>query len=152
MNRRGKPCKPDLQRLMYTLQVTEHYENPRNVGTIVDADGTASVGSPVDGEMIKLTLKITDDVIVAAKFRAFVGCPTAIASASILTELITGTHIPDALEITAVQLSDALGGLPLDKQRYANTAEKTLKMVSHGKLICWIGLLPIANFLSKKEG
>ncbi len=138
MNRRGKPCKPDLQRLMYTLQVTEHYENPRNVGTIVDADGTASVGSPVDGEMIKLTLKITDDVIVAAKFRAF-GCPTAIASASILTELITGTHIPDALEITAVQLSDALGGLPLDKQRYANTAEKTLKMA-------------IANFLSKKEG
>lgn len=122
---------------MYTPQVTEHYENPRNIGTIVEADGTASVGSPADGEMMKLTLKITDDVIVTAKFRAF-GCPNAIASASILTELITGAHIPEALEITAAQLSEALGGLPLDKQRYANTAEKVLK-------------LAIADFLSKKE-
>lgn len=122
---------------MYTPQVTEHYENPRNIGTIVNADGTASVGSPADGEMIKLTLTVTDDVIVTAKFRAF-GCPTAIASASMLTELITGARIPAALEMTAVQLSDALGGLPLDKQRYANTAEKVLKMA-------------IADFLSKKE-
>ena len=122
---------------MYTPQVTEHYENPRNIGTITDADGIASVGSPTDGEMIKLTLKISNDVIVAAKFRAF-GCPTAIASASVLTELITGTQVPRALEITAGQLSDALGGLPLDKQRYANTAEKVLKMA-------------IADFLSKKE-
>ena len=122
---------------MYTPQVTEHYESPRNIGTITDADGTGSVGSPADGEMIKLTLMITDNVIVAAKFRAF-GCPTAIASASILTELVTGTHIPEALEITAVQLSEALGGLPLDKQRYANAAEEVLKMA-------------IADFLSKKE-
>lgn len=122
---------------MDTPQVTEHYENPRNIGTITDADGTGSVGSPADGEMIKLTLKISNDVIVAAKFRAF-GCPTAIASASILTELITGTQVPQALKITAVQLSDALGGLPLDKQRYANTAEEVLKMA-------------IADFLSKKE-
>ena len=121
---------------MYTPQVTEHYENPRNIGTIADADGTASVGSPADGEMIKLTLKIKNDVIVTAKFRAF-GCPTAIASASILTELITGVHIPDALEITTAQISDALGGLPLDKQRYANAAEKVLKMA-------------IADFLPKK--
>lgn len=122
---------------MYTPQVTEHYENPRNIGTVVGADGTASIGSPADGEMMKLTLRIKDDVIVTAKFRAF-GCPTAIASASILTELIMGVHILDALEITAGQLSDALGGLPLDKQRYANTAEKVLKMA-------------IADYLSKKE-
>ena len=133
----GKPCKPDLQRLMYTPQVTEHYENPRNVGTIADADGSATVGSPASGEMLKLTLKIADDTIVAAKFRAF-GCPTAIASASVLTELVTGTYIPEAQEITAVQLSEALGGLPQDKQRYANAAEKVLKTA-------------IADFLSKKE-
>ncbi len=122
---------------MYTPQVTEHYESPRNIGTITDADGTGSIGSPADGEMIKLTLMITDNVIVAAKFRAF-GCPTAIASASILTELVTGTQVPRALEITAVQLSEALGGLPLDKQRYAKVAEEVLKMA-------------IADFLSKKE-
>ena len=122
---------------MYTLQVTEHYENPRNVGTIADADGSATVGSPASGEMLKLTLKIAEATIVAAKFRAF-GCPTAIASASALTELVTGTCIPEAQEITAFQLSEVLGGLPQDKQRYADAAEKVLKTA-------------IADFLSKKE-
>ena len=115
-----------MQRLMYTPQVTDHYENPRNVGTLVDANGTATVGSPANGEMVKLTLKIVDNVIVAAKFRAF-GCPTAIASASVLTELVTGTRTSEAKEITAVQLSEALGGLPEDKFRYADAAENVLK-------------------------
>lgn len=122
---------------MYTPQVTDHYENPRNVGTISDADGGATVGSPANGEMVKLTLKIVDNVIVAAKFRAF-GCPTAIASASVLTELATGTQVSAAQEITAVQLSDALGGLPQDKLRYADAAENVLKDA-------------IADFLSKQE-
>ena len=122
---------------MYTSQVTDHYENPRNVGTIVDANGTGTVGSPASGEMLKLTLKIIDNVIIAAKFRAF-GCPTAIASASVLTELVTGTYIREAQEITADQLSEALGRLPEDKQRYADAAEKILKTA-------------LADFLSKKE-
>ena len=126
-----------LQRRMYTPQVTDHYENPRNIGTIADADGTATVGSPGSGEMVKLTLKIVDNVIVAAKFRAF-GCPTAIASASVLTELVTGAHIAAAEKINAVQLSEALGGLPADKFRYANAAENVLKNA-------------IADFLSKQE-
>ncbi len=111
---------------MYTKQVTEHYENPRNVGTLTDADGTATVGNPASGEMLRLTLKVTDDKIVAAKFRAF-GCPTAIASGSILTELIIGLGISDALKITADGISDALGGLPLDKYRYAIYVEELLK-------------------------
>ena len=122
---------------MYTPQVTDHYENPRNVGTIVDANGTATIGSPASGEMVKLTLKIIDNIIIAAKFRAF-GCPTAIASASVLTELVTGAYIPEAQEITADQLSEALGGLPEDKQRYASAAEKVLKTA-------------LADFLSKRE-
>ena len=122
---------------MYTPQVTNHYENPRNVGTISDADGGATIGSPASGEMVKLTLKIVDDVIVAAKFRAF-GCPTAIASASVLTELAIGTPISAAAEITAVQLSNALGGLPEDKLRYADAAENVLKNA-------------IADFLFKQE-
>ena len=120
---------------MYTPQVTDHYENPRNIGTIADADGTATVGSPASGEMVKLTLKIVDNMIITAKFRAF-GCPTAIASASVLTELVTGTQIREAQAITAVQLSDALGGLPEDKQRYTSAAENVLKNA-------------IADFLSK---
>ena len=123
---------------MYTPQVIEHYETPRNVGTIADADGTATVGSTTNGEMIKLTLKVLENVIVEAKFRAF-GCPTAIASASVLTEMVTGSNIPEALQITASHLSNALGGLPLDKQRYADAAEKVLKTA-------------IADFLSKTEG
>ncbi|MCY4553682.1 MAG: iron-sulfur cluster assembly scaffold protein [Candidatus Poribacteria bacterium] len=120
---------------MYTSQVTDHYENPRNVGTIADASGAATVGSPASGEMVKLTLKIIDNVIVTAKFRAF-GCPTAIASASVLTELVTGRQIPEAQEINAVRLSEALGGLPKDKLRYAHAAENVLKNA-------------IADFLSK---
>ena len=122
---------------MYTPQVIEHYENPRNVGSISDADGTATVGSAAKGEMIKLTLKVLENVIVGAKFRAF-GCPTAIASASVLTEMVTGRNIPEALQVTATHLSDALGGLPLDKQRYAEAAEEVLKTA-------------IADFLSKTE-
>ncbi len=111
---------------MYTQQVTEHYENPRNVGTIADADGTATIGSAASGEMLKLTLSIVDDIIVAAKFRAF-GCPTAIASGSVLTELSTGSRISDARKITAARISEALGGLPAEKQRYATYAEEVLK-------------------------
>ena len=122
---------------MYTPQVIEHYENPRNVGSITDADGTATVGAAVQGEMVKLTINVANNVIVGAKFRAF-GCPTAIASASVLTEMVTGRNIPEALQVTATHLSDALGGLPLDKQRYAEAAEEVLKTA-------------IADFLSKTE-
>lgn len=111
---------------MFTRQVTAHYQNPRNIGTIADADGTATVGSAAKGEMLKLTLSLADESIVAAKFRAF-GCPTAIASGSILTELITGLPISDAQKITAADISEALGGLPSDKHRYAVYAEEVLK-------------------------
>jgi len=111
---------------MYTQQVTEHYENPRNVGTIADADGAATIGSAASGEMLKLTLSIVDDIIVAAQFRAF-GCPTAIASGSVLTELIIGSRISDARKITAEHISEALGRLPAEKQRYATYAEEALK-------------------------
>ena len=132
----GYACRCDMKGyLMYTPQVIEHYENPRNIGTIADANGIATVGSAANGEMLKLTLKVTHDVIVGAKFRAF-GCPIAIASASILTEMVTGTKVPEALQITAAQISEALGGLPQDKQRHAAAAEKVLKTA-------------IANFLSK---
>ena len=96
---------------MLTQQVTDHFENPRNIGTIPEADGTAIIGSASSGEMLKLSLKIIDGTVVSAKFKAF-GCPTAIASGSILTELVTGTQISDALEITASRISTALGGLP----------------------------------------
>ncbi len=118
---------------MHTRQVTEHFENPRNIGTIADPDGTATIGSAASGEMLKLTLKITDDIVVAAKFRAF-GCPTAIACGSVLTELVTGSRVSDALNITASHISNALGELPTDKQRYAIYTEEALKTAIENSL------------------
>ena len=111
---------------MYTQEVTEHFHNPSNVGTIPDADGTATIGSTSSGEMIKLTLRIVDDRVIAAKFRAF-GCPTAIACGSVLTELVTGRHISEAKAISAEHISKVLGGIPEDKLRFTIYAEKVLK-------------------------
>lgn len=111
---------------MHSQQVTEHFENPRNIGTIADADGSATIGSAASGEMLKLTIKISNDTVVDAKFRAF-GCPTAIASGSVLTELITGKRLVDVFDITSADISDALGGLPTEKQRYAEYAEQSLR-------------------------
>ena len=115
---------------MHTPQVIEHYENPRNVGTITDADGMGVVGTPASGEMMKLTIKVSQERIVDAKFRAF-GCPTAIAASSLITELIKERTIQEALNITNRQVDKALGGLPLDKVRYAELAEKVLKAAIH---------------------
>ncbi len=115
----------------------DHYENPRNVGTLGEADAVAQVGTPAEGEMLQVALKVAGDVIVAAKFRAF-GCPTAIASGSVLTEMLIGSRLSETSAITAAEVSDALGGLPEEKQRYANAAVNVLKMA-------------VADLLSKKE-
>ena len=115
---------------MHTPQVIEHYENPRNVGTIRDADGVGIVGTPASGEMMKLTIKVSQERVVDAKFKTF-GCPTAIAASSLITELIRERTIQEALNITNRQVDEALGGLSSDKIRYAVLAEKVLKAAIH---------------------
>lgn len=115
---------------MHTEQVIKYYENPRNVGTIVDADGVGVVGTPASGEMMKLTIKVSQERVVDAKFKAF-GCPTAIAASSLITELIKERTIQEVLNITDQQVDEALGGLPPDKVRYAELAEKVLKAAIH---------------------
>ena len=115
---------------MHTAQVIEYYENPRNVGTIADADGVGVVGTPASGEMMKLTIKVSQERVVDAKFKAF-GCPTAIAASSLITELIKERTIQEVLNITDRQVDEALGGLPPDKARYAELAEKVLKAAIH---------------------
>ncbi|MCZ6679571.1 MAG: iron-sulfur cluster assembly scaffold protein [Candidatus Poribacteria bacterium] len=115
---------------MHSPQVIDHYENPRNVGTIKDADGVGVIGTPANGDMMKLTIKVSADRIVDAKFRTF-GCTTAIAASSVITELIKGKPLKDALKITDRQVDEALGGLPPDKLRYAVLAEKVLKSTIH---------------------
>jgi nitrogen fixation NifU-like protein len=115
---------------MYTQQVIDHYENPRNVGTIKDADGVGIVGTPASGHMMKLTIKVSETRIIDAKFKTF-GCAVAIAASSVITELIKGLPIEDTLKITHRQVEEALGGLPQDKLRHAILAEKVLKAAIH---------------------
>ena len=119
---------------MHTPQVIEHYKNPQNVGTIADADGVGIVGTPASGEMMKLTIKVSQERVVDAKFKAF-GCPTAIAASSLITELIKELTIQEALDITNRQVNEALGGLPPDKIRYAVLAEKVLKAAIHNYIL-----------------
>lgn len=115
---------------MYTQQVIDHYENPRNLGTIKDADGMGIVGTPANGDMMKLTIKVSQNRIVDAKFRTF-GCVAAIAANSVLTEIIKGLSIEEAWKITDSQVEAALGKLPPDKIRYIALTEEVLKAAIH---------------------
>ena len=110
----------------YGEKVMEHFMNPRNVGEIEDADGLGSVGNPACGDIMQMTIKVENDVIVDAKFKTF-GCGAAIATSSMATELIIGKSIDDALKITNAQVTKALGGLPKVKRHCSVLAEQALQ-------------------------
>ena len=98
----------------YTEKVMEHYRNPRNVGRIDDADAIGEAGSLACGDALKIYLKIKDGVVIDAKFQTF-GCGSAVASSSILTEMVIGKPIEEVKKITNKQIADELGGLPPEK-------------------------------------
>jgi len=110
---------------MYSEKVMDHFMNPRNVGEIIDADGVGSFGNPVDGDQIKIYIKVEDGRLVDVKFKAF-GCPAAIASGSILTEMAKGKTIDEALKITRRDVAESLGGLPPNKMECSNLSADAL--------------------------
>ncbi|MFC2010838.1 Fe-S cluster assembly scaffold protein NifU [Chloroflexota bacterium] len=111
---------------LYGEKVMEHFKNPRNVGEIENPDGVGHVGNAVCGDIMELYIKINDSTIVDAKFKTF-GCGAAIATSSMVTEMVIGKSINEALEISNRAVVEALGGLPPVKMHCSVLAEEALK-------------------------
>ncbi len=111
---------------LYSEKVMDHFRNPRNVGIIEDADGIGEVGNPVCGDIMKIYLKIENEIITDVKFETF-GCGSAIASSSMATEMIKGKPVSEALEVTNRAVAEALDGLPPHKMHCSVLAEEAIK-------------------------
>lgn len=112
---------------LYSDTVMDHFRNPRNVGVIENADGVGEVGNAKCGDIMKIYLKIENDIITDAKFETF-GCGSAIASSSMATELIKNHPVADALSLTNKAVVEALDGLPSHKIHCSVLAEEAIKM------------------------
>lgn len=111
---------------MYSQKVMDHFMNPRNVGEIPDADGVGMEGNPVCGDSMQIFIKVENDHIVDAKFRTF-GCGSAIAVSSMITELVKGKTLDEALSISKETVAEELGGLPPQKMHCSNLGADALK-------------------------
>ena len=112
--------------MLYSETVMDHFRNPRNVGVIEDADGIGEVGNAKCGDIMKIYLKIENDIIQDVKFETF-GCGSAIASSSMATELITGKPVADAMKLTNKAVAEALDGLPAHKMHCSVLAEEAIQ-------------------------
>lgn len=110
---------------MYTEKVMDHFLNPRNVGEISDANGTGEVGNAACGDIMRITLLVENDIIKDVKFRTF-GCGAAIATSSMVTELVKGKKLDEAMKISNKAVAEALGGLPPVKMHCSNLAADAL--------------------------
>jgi len=110
----------------YSDKVMDHFRNPRNVGVIDDADGVGKEGNPMCGDIMELFIKVKGEKIVDAKFRTF-GCGAAIATSSMITEMIKGKTIDEALTISNKAVAEALGGLPAKKMHCSVLAADALR-------------------------
>lgn len=112
--------------MAYSKEVMDHFANPRNVGKMEDADGIGEVGNAKCGDIMKMYLKIENDVIEDVKFNTF-GCGAAIATSSMATEMIKGKTVDEALQLTNKAVMEALGGLPPVKVHCSVLAEEAVK-------------------------
>ena len=110
---------------MYSEKVMDHFSNPRNVGTIEDADGIGEVGNPVCGDMMKLFIKIRDDKVDDIKYQTF-GCVAAIAVSSKVSEMIKGKSLEEAKALSKKAVAEALDGLPKEKMHCSNLGAEAL--------------------------
>lgn len=113
-------------RSQYSEKVMEHFRNPRNVGEMENPDGIGHVGNPVCGDIMELYIKVDNGIITNAKFKTF-GCGAAIATSSMVTELVKGKSVDEALDISNKAVAKALGGLPPIKMHCSVLAEEALK-------------------------
>jgi len=123
---------------MYSEKVMDHFKNPRNVGSLENPDGVGQVGNPVCGDIMRLEIKVENGRIADAKFKTF-GCGAAIATSSMVTELVKGKTLEEALEISNKAVAEALDGLPPVKMHCSNLAADALHnaikdyIAKHGK-------------------
>ena len=111
---------------MYSEKVMDHFTNPRNVGEIQDASGVGEVGNPTCGDIMKIYLNVEDNVIKDVKFKTF-GCGAAIATSSMVTEMVKGKTLDEAAKITNKAVAEALDGLPPKKMHCSNLAADALQ-------------------------
>ena len=112
--------------MLYSDKVMDHFLNPRNLGTIDDADGVGEVGNAKCGDIMKIYLKIDNDIITDVKFNTF-GCGSAIATSSMATEMIKGKTIEEALQLSNKAVAEALDGLPAHKMHCSVLAEEAVR-------------------------
>lgn len=112
--------------MIYTEKVMDHFEHPRNVGEIPDANGVGEVGNAKCGDIMKMYLKIENNIITDVKFKTY-GCGSAIATSSIATEMIKGHSVDEALDLSNKAVVEALGGLPAHKIHCSVLAEQAVK-------------------------
>jgi nitrogen fixation NifU-like protein len=110
---------------MYSEAVMDHFMNPRNVGQLADADGVGTEGNPVCGDIMKIYIRVKDDRIDDIRFQTF-GCGAAIATSSMVTEMVKGMTLDEAMDVSNKSVAEALGGLPGNKMHCSNLAADAL--------------------------
>ena len=112
--------------MLYSEKVMDHFQNPRNLGKMENADGIGEVGNAKCGDIMKMYIKVEDGIITAVKFNTF-GCGSAIATSSMATELVKGKPITEAVKLTNQAVVEALDGLPTQKIHCSVLAEEAIK-------------------------